>query len=174
MIVEDLKIGDEIRILDWPVESAADELAGSGSMIVVATIHSLRKTVKKGRPSIVYDLLCEDGEIRSSRLVRRKWELVRRAKRPRSMPSSSSSPSSINYKFILAPMVGASELPFRLLCRKYGATLAYTPMMHSDSFVRSEDYRTREFQTSPEDRPLVAHFAANVLYIECALNLMLL
>ena len=34
-------------------------------------------------------------------------------------------------KYTLAPMVGASELPFRLLCRKYGATIAYTPMINS-------------------------------------------
>ncbi|KAL3810014.1 hypothetical protein ACHAXA_006129 [Cyclostephanos tholiformis] len=40
------------------------------------------------------------------------------------------------YRHILAPMVGASELAFRLLCRKYGATLSYTPMMNASQFVR--------------------------------------
>jgi tRNA-dihydrouridine synthase 1 len=40
------------------------------------------------------------------------------------------------YRHILAPMVGASELAFRLLCRKYGATLSYTPMMNAGQFVR--------------------------------------
>lgn len=64
-------------------------------------------------------------------------------------------------RYILAPMVGASELPFRLLCRKYGATLAYTPMMSSKQFAVDEAYRKKEFQTIPEDRPLVAHFSAN-------------
>ena len=68
---------------------------------------------------------------------------------------------NFDYKYILAPMVGASELAFRLLARKYGAQLAYTPMMSSTSFARDEAYRRQEFQTIPEDRPLVCHFSAN-------------
>ena len=66
-----------------------------------------------------------------------------------------------DYRYIVAPMVGASELPFRLLCRKYGAQLIYTPMMMASEFVKSEEYRLKEFQTTPFDRPLVCHFAAN-------------
>jgi len=70
-------------------------------------------------------------------------------------------PVEFEHKYILAPMVGASELAFRMLCRKYGAQLAYTPMMSSELFVRDEAYRIAEFQTIPEDRPLVCHFSAN-------------
>lgn len=50
-------------------------------------------------------------------------------------------------KLIVAPMVDNSELPFRLLCRKYGATAAYTPMLHSRLFTESEKYRAQEFTT---------------------------
>jgi len=62
---------------------------------------------------------------------------------------------------IVAPMVGASELAFRLLCRRYGATLAYTPMMSSERFSVDAQYRAAEFQSTPADRPVVAHFSAN-------------
>jgi tRNA-dihydrouridine synthase 1 len=70
-------------------------------------------------------------------------------------------PFPVDYQYILAPMVGASELPFRLLCRKYGAQLCYTPMMSATQFVRDAAYRQAELQTISEDRPLVCHFAAN-------------
>jgi tRNA-dihydrouridine synthase len=34
-----------------------------------------------------------------------------------------------------------SELPFRMLCRKYGAELCYTPMYHSRLFAEEAKYR---------------------------------
>ena len=62
---------------------------------------------------------------------------------------------------ILAPMTGASDLAFRLLCRQHGAKLCFTPMMYATHYAASEKYRTTNFETCAEDRPLVAQFCAN-------------
>lgn len=62
---------------------------------------------------------------------------------------------------VLAPMVGGSELAFRMLCRKYGTDLCYTPMMYSGKFVSDPQYRKDNFHTTEKDRPLVAHFCGN-------------
>eukprot|EP01121_Diplochlamys_sp_Union-15-3_P009208 TRINITY_DN2496_c0_g1_i3.p1 TRINITY_DN2496_c0_g1~~TRINITY_DN2496_c0_g1_i3.p1 ORF type:complete len:253 (+),score=29.43 TRINITY_DN2496_c0_g1_i3:29-787(+) len=64
-------------------------------------------------------------------------------------------------KNFLAPMVGGSELAYRLLVRRYGVHITYTPMFHSLNFSKDPTYRRTHFQTSPEDRPLVVQFCAN-------------
>lgn len=61
---------------------------------------------------------------------------------------------------IVAPMVRYSKLPFRLLCRDWGADVTHTPMILADGFTRSQQARDSEFSTTPQDRPLIVQFAS--------------
>ena len=146
----------------------------SSEEFIVEVIDISEKT-KKADKIFKYTVQFQDnveGEsVRTIKLANLHWELIKSSKKrslieevePITKKSKlcKVSKQSIDYSLILAPMVGGSELPFRLLCRKYGATLAYTPMIHSDKFVEDEEYRKENFQTNEQDRPLVAHFAAN-------------
>lgn len=48
-----------------------------------------------------------------------------------------------------------------MLCRKYGATAAYTPMLHARLFSEGAKYREEHLTTCPKDRPLFVQFCAN-------------
>ena len=62
---------------------------------------------------------------------------------------------------ISAPMVDGSALPFRMLVRRYGAQLAFTPMLHAKMMVTSPSYCRDYFTTAPGDRPLIAQLAGH-------------
>ena len=65
-------------------------------------------------------------------------------------------------KFWAAPMVGQSELAFRMLCRDHGVGMCSTPMIDAAGYVKSIEYRKQfEFESSGADRPLIVQFAGN-------------
>ncbi|KAF3926919.1 hypothetical protein ABW20_dc0106095 [Dactylellina cionopaga] len=77
---------------------------------------------------------------------------------------------------IVAPMVDASELAWRILSRKYNADAAYSPMFHARLFAETEGYRRQSIRSPPtpdsqstqsydgdhnSDRPFLIQFCAN-------------
>ena len=64
-------------------------------------------------------------------------------------------------RLIVAPMVDNSDLPFRLLCRRYGAQLCYTPMISSEIFNKHVNLRDKAFQECNEDRPVIVQFCGD-------------
>ena len=64
---------------------------------------------------------------------------------------------------VVAPMVDQSDLPFRLLCRRYGSNLCYTPMIHARLACTSQQYQSKFLGTwlDPQDRPLIAQLCGS-------------
>jgi len=66
------------------------------------------------------------------------------------------------FKYFLAPLVGGSDLSFRLLCRKYGAQVTYTEMCVAQYWLsNSLSEKKVVFEFDPSDRPLVLQLAGN-------------
>jgi nifR3 family TIM-barrel protein len=58
------------------------------------------------------------------------------------------------HNVVLAPLAGITNLPFRILCRREGAALAFTEMVSVNGLVREGVKTMALLKSSPEDRPL--------------------
>jgi nifR3 family TIM-barrel protein len=58
------------------------------------------------------------------------------------------------HNVVLAPLAGITNLPFRLICRRAGASLAFTEMVSVNGLVREGAKTLALLKSSPEDRPL--------------------
>lgn len=60
----------------------------------------------------------------------------------------------LQHNVVLAPLAGITNLPFRLICRRAGASLAFTEMVSVNGLVREGVKTLALLKSSPEDRPL--------------------
>jgi nifR3 family TIM-barrel protein len=63
-------------------------------------------------------------------------------------------PLQLSSPFILAPLAGYTDLPFRLLCREYGAALCYSEMISCHGLVYRQRNTLEMLDTVSEERPV--------------------
>lgn len=69
--------------------------------------------------------------------------------------------------FVAAPMVNQSDLPFRLLTRKHGATMAYTQMLLPEKLLNDQEYLEYHIRdltaasADPLNAPVVVQLCGN-------------
>jgi tRNA-dihydrouridine synthase B len=61
---------------------------------------------------------------------------------------------TLAHNVVLAPLAGITNLPFRIICRRMGASLAFTEMVSVNGLVRDGSNTFALLKSSPEDRPL--------------------
>lgn len=62
---------------------------------------------------------------------------------------------------VLAPMLDITNLPYRLICRKAGASLAFTEMIYSSAITHENKKTLDMMRTAKEDKPLGIQITAN-------------
>ncbi len=63
-------------------------------------------------------------------------------------------PVQLDNPFILAPLAGYTDLPFRLLCRQYGAGCCFSEMISCHGLTYEQDKTYAMLSTCPAERPV--------------------
>ena len=72
-----------------------------------------------------------------------------------------------NLALVAAPMVNQSDLPFRILARKYGATMSYTQMLMPEKLLNDREYLEFHLRSltaasdDPFNAPVVVQLCGN-------------
>ena len=59
-----------------------------------------------------------------------------------------------NQPVLLAPMEDVTDLPFRLLCKQFGADMVYTEFISSDALIREVNKTMQKLTIAEEERPV--------------------
>lgn len=77
----------------------------------------------------------------------------------------------IKNNIFLAPMAGITDLPFRLMCKKYGAGLVYTEMVSSKALFYGDEKTKKLLLSDKKERPIAVQiFGSDVESIKYAVN----
>ncbi len=64
-------------------------------------------------------------------------------------------------RLFLSPMVDVTDLAYRMICRKYGAGMAYTEMIYIDAILHENEKTKKLMLTSKEDKPVGLQITGN-------------
>ena len=68
---------------------------------------------------------------------------------------------NIKYPLFLAPMSGVTDQPFRIICKKYGASVVYTEFVSADGIIR-ENVKTLDMVKFDDfERPIGVQIFGN-------------
>ncbi len=93
------------------------------------------------------DTLVRDGVGRSEKAERGEAAVVVK-------PDLRIGSLKLDNPFVVAPMAGVSDMPFRYLCRREGASLAYTEMVSAKGLLRQGKKTHELLRSRAEERPL--------------------
>lgn len=69
----------------------------------------------------------------------------------------------LKHPIILAPMVDVTDLPYRVICKKAGASLAYTEMLYVSAIIHENKKTKMLMKTIPSEKPAGIQITGNSL-----------